>query len=176
MQAGRLRKQSGERGRQAASRCGQEQLHGEVHEDFLERLGAAQPRQHQIRPPPLFCYRTTLAGCSSLGASSPLRPVSLKTNWPLGPNGMKGDVLDGRMSSTNLASASDRTIKISASIATTFWIRTAKQLLLYGRPVPPKNCDRQHNIARWVAVISTHLRPLCADVPDCADDECDKNK
>jgi hypothetical protein len=36
---------------------------------------------------------------------------------------MKRDVLDGRTSSTNRASASDRTIKISASIATTFWIK-----------------------------------------------------
>jgi hypothetical protein len=36
---------------------------------------------------------------------------------------MKLDVLDGRTSSTNRAFASDRTIKISASIATTFWIK-----------------------------------------------------
>jgi hypothetical protein len=33
---------------------------------------------------------------------------------------MKRDVLDGRTSSTNRAFASDRTMKISASIATTF--------------------------------------------------------
>ena len=59
--------------------------------------------------------------------------------------GTKRDVLDGRTSSTNRAFASDRTIKISASIATTFWIRTAEQRCRYGRPVPPKNCDRQHN-------------------------------
>ena len=37
VQARRLRQQSGERGGQAASRCGQEQLHGEVHEDGLDR-------------------------------------------------------------------------------------------------------------------------------------------
>jgi hypothetical protein len=36
-------------------------------------------------------------------------------------------VLDGRTSSTNRAFASDRTIKISASIAVTFWIKTAEQ-------------------------------------------------
>jgi hypothetical protein len=41
--------------------------------------------------------------------------------------GTKRDVLDGRTSSTNRAFASDRTIKISASIATTFWIKTAEQ-------------------------------------------------
>jgi len=34
-----LREQSGERRRQTASRCGQEQLHDKVHEDRLERLG-----------------------------------------------------------------------------------------------------------------------------------------
>jgi hypothetical protein len=33
---------------------------------------------------------------------------------------MKRDVLDGRISSTNRVFASDRTIKISDSIATTF--------------------------------------------------------
>jgi hypothetical protein len=33
---------------------------------------------------------------------------------------MKRDVLDGTTSSTSLASATNRTIKISASIATTF--------------------------------------------------------
>ena len=42
MQAGRLRKQSSERRRQAASRRGQEQLHGEVYEECLKRLGADQ--------------------------------------------------------------------------------------------------------------------------------------
>jgi hypothetical protein len=36
---------------------------------------------------------------------------------------MKWDALDGRTSSTNRAFASDRTMKISASIATTFWIK-----------------------------------------------------
>jgi hypothetical protein len=40
---------------------------------------------------------------------------------------MKAEVLDERMSSTNRASASDRTIKISASIATTLWIKTECQ-------------------------------------------------
>lgn len=51
MQAGRLRKQSSERGRQAASRCGQEQLHGEVHEGCLERPGVVQgcPRARSLR-------------------------------------------------------------------------------------------------------------------------------
>jgi hypothetical protein len=42
----------------------------------------------------------------------------LKTNWLLALNGTKRDVLGGR-TSTNRASASNRTIKISASIATT---------------------------------------------------------
>ncbi len=102
---------------QAASRCGQEQLHGEVHEDCLKRLCAIQQLK---RRDPLFCYWSTPAGCSLFGAASPLRSVSLKTNWPLGLNGMKRDVLDGRHSSTSRASASNRTIKISASIATTF--------------------------------------------------------
>jgi hypothetical protein len=64
----------------------------------------------------------TPTGGSSLGASSHLRSVSLKTNWlRLGLNGMKRDVLDGRTSSTSRACASDRTIKISASIATTIF-------------------------------------------------------
>jgi hypothetical protein len=36
---------------------------------------------------------------------------------------MNWDALDGRTYSTNRAFASDRTIKISASIATTFWIK-----------------------------------------------------
>jgi hypothetical protein len=36
---------------------------------------------------------------------------------------MNWDTLDGRTSSTNRAFASDRTIKISASIATTFWTK-----------------------------------------------------
>jgi hypothetical protein len=36
---------------------------------------------------------------------------------------MKLDVLDGRTSSTNRAFASNRTMKISASIATTFWTK-----------------------------------------------------
>jgi hypothetical protein len=169
VQAGCLRQQSGKRGRQAAARCGQEQLYGEMHEGCLERRPASP-----IRPPLLVRYRPTLTGRSALGASSRLRPVSLQIGWRLGLNGMKGDLLDGSMSSTNRASASDRTIKISASIATTFWIRTAEQRRLESGPVPPKNCDRQHNIAGWVAVISTRLRPLCADVPDCADDESDK--
>jgi hypothetical protein len=42
VQAGCLRKQSSERRRQAASRCGQEQRYGKVHEERLEhgpRLG-----------------------------------------------------------------------------------------------------------------------------------------
>ena len=47
----------------------------------------------------------------------------MKTNWLLGLNGMKLDVLDGRTSFANRAFASDRTMKISASIATTFWIK-----------------------------------------------------
>jgi hypothetical protein len=64
-------------------------------------------------------YRTTLTGRSSLGASSPLRSVCLKANWLFGLNGMKLDVLDGRTSCTCRACASTRTIKISASIATT---------------------------------------------------------
>jgi hypothetical protein len=40
---------------------------------------------------------------------------------------MKQDLLDGRILSTSRTSASDRTIKISASIATTFRIKTAEQ-------------------------------------------------
>ena len=50
MQARRLRKSSSERGRQAASRCGQEQLHGEVHEGRLERRVAV----HQFQPSDLL--------------------------------------------------------------------------------------------------------------------------
>lgn len=60
---------------------------------------------------------TAPIGGRSLRASSPLRSSCLKTNWL---NGMKQDVLDGRTLSTSRTSASDRTIKISASIATTF--------------------------------------------------------
>jgi hypothetical protein len=55
---------------------------------------------------------------------------------------MKRDVLDGRTSSTNRASASDRTIKISASIATTLRIKIAEQRRCYATPVPSENCDR----------------------------------
>ena len=83
---------------------------------------------------PLGRYRTTLTGRSSLEASLALRSVSLKVNWGLGLNGMNWDALDGRTSSTNRAFASDRTIKISASIATTFWIRTAEQRSRHGCP------------------------------------------
>ena len=129
-------KQSSERGRQAAPWCGQEQFHGEVHEKCLVRLAAVR----QTRLPPHFCYSKTLRGRSSLGASLALRSFSLKVNWVRGLNGMNWDVLDGRISSTNRAFAS------AASIATTFWIRTAEQQYAYGRPVPPKSCDRQHNI------------------------------
>jgi hypothetical protein len=49
--------------------------------------------------------------------------VFLKVNWVLGLSGTNWDALDARTSSTNRAFASDRTIKISASIATTFWIK-----------------------------------------------------
>jgi hypothetical protein len=45
VQAGRLRKQSSERRRQAASRCGQEQLHGEVHKECLERWCGPRARR-----------------------------------------------------------------------------------------------------------------------------------
>jgi len=107
------------RQRQAASRCGQEQLHGEVHENRLEPMVAV----HQVRPALPFCYRTTLTDCSSFGASSPLRSGCLKENRLLGLKGTKTDVLDGRTSSTNRAFASNRSIKISASIATTFRIK-----------------------------------------------------
>jgi hypothetical protein len=62
---------------------------------------------------------TREVGGSSLEASAPLGSASLKTKWPHALNGMNGDLLDGRTSSTNRASASDFTIKISASIATT---------------------------------------------------------
>ena len=57
---------------------------------------------------PIFRYRTTLTGRSSLGASSPLRSVCLKANWLFGSNGTKWDLLDGRTSSTKRASASAR--------------------------------------------------------------------
>ena len=63
----------------------------------MKRLAAVRSRQRQLKPPPL-CYRTTLTGRSTFGTSSPLRPVSLKTNWLLGLNGVKRDVLDGRTS------------------------------------------------------------------------------
>jgi hypothetical protein len=56
---------------------------------------------------------------------------------------MKADLLDGRTSSISRASASDRTIKISASIVTTL----GSQRCNNDRPVISKNCDRQHNIA-----------------------------
>jgi hypothetical protein len=59
-------------------------------------------------------------GGPSHGVSATLGPVFLKVNWVLGLNGMNWDVLDGRTSSTNRAFASDRTIKISDSMATTF--------------------------------------------------------
>jgi len=61
-----------------------------------------------------------VASGSSCGASATLGAVFLKVNWVLGLNGMKLEVLDGRTSSTNRALASDRTIKISDSMATTF--------------------------------------------------------
>jgi hypothetical protein len=98
------------------------------------------------RPPSLACYDAAPTGHSSPGGCAPLGSLSLKANWLFGLNGMKLDLLDGKTSSTSRAFASDRTIKISASIATTFWIRTAEQPPRYGRPVHPKNCDRQHTI------------------------------
>jgi hypothetical protein len=79
---------------------------------------------------------------------------------------MKRDVLDGRTSSTNRASACNRTIKISASIATTFWIRTAEQRFRYGTPVPPKNCDRERNIcAVGLLQFSTPLETAAVALP-----------
>jgi hypothetical protein len=99
----------------------------------------------------------TLTGRSSLKASAPFGTVSLKTNWLLGLNGMKRDVLDGRTSSTSRARASDRTIKISASIATTIF-GSSRTAICYGVPVPPKNCDRQHNICA-VGLLRFQPRP-----------------
>jgi hypothetical protein len=66
-------------------------------------------------------------GGSSRGASATLGLVFLKVNWVLGLNGMNQDVLDGSTSSTDRAFASDRTIKISDSIATTFGSEQAEQ-------------------------------------------------
>jgi hypothetical protein len=51
----------------------------------------------------------------------------LNVNLLLGLNGIKRDVLDGRTSRPTPASVSNRIIKISASIATTLWIKTAEQ-------------------------------------------------
>jgi hypothetical protein len=51
----------------------------------------------------------------------------LKANWLFALNGIKRDVLDGRTSRPSRASVSNRIIKISASIATTLWIKTAEQ-------------------------------------------------
>jgi hypothetical protein len=77
---------------------------------------------------------------------------------------MKLDVLDGRTSSTRRPFASKRTIKISASIATTLWIKTAKQPRSYARPVPPKNCDPQHNIC---TVGYRDFNPFVVPLNDC---------
>jgi len=59
---------------------------------------------------------------------------------------MKEDLLDGRMSSISRACASDRTIKISASIVTTLGSKPNSDVTTMD-PVISKNCDRQHNIA-----------------------------
>jgi hypothetical protein len=75
---------------------------------------------------------------------------------------MKLDVLDGRTSSTRRLFASKRTIKISASIATTLWIKIAKQPPSYARPVPRKNW--QHNIC---TVGYCDFNPFVVPLNDC---------
>jgi hypothetical protein len=90
-----------------------------VHEGCLEHLAAVQRRRTNSERPGA-CYRTSLAGGSLLGASAPPCLAFLKANWLIGLNGIKGDALAGKASCASRLSASNRIIKISASIATTF--------------------------------------------------------
>jgi hypothetical protein len=96
-------------------------LHGAAKSSFMAKcMRSAQGARARFTnsDPPLFSYRNSPTCRSALGASLALRSVSLKVNWVLGLNGMKRDLLDGMASSTDRAFASNRSIKISASIAT----------------------------------------------------------
>jgi hypothetical protein len=97
-----------------------------VREGCLERLAALQRHHHQLWASRLFCYQTSLTGGSTLGASAPSWFVSLKANLLFGLNSIWRDALDGRTSCASLLSASNRSIKISASIATTFGLKRPK--------------------------------------------------
>jgi hypothetical protein len=102
------------------------ELHGEVREGCLDSVAW------------LFRYRTSLTGGSLLGASAPSRFVSLKANWLFGLNGIRQDPLDGRTSCAILLSASNRNIKISASIATTYGSNRPKERCRMVDPHSPK--------------------------------------
>jgi hypothetical protein len=97
-----------------------------VREGCLERLAALQRHPHQLWASGLFCYRTSLTGGSTPGASATSWFGSLKANWLFALNGLRRDALDGGTSCASRLSASNRSIKISASIATTFGLKPLK--------------------------------------------------
>jgi hypothetical protein len=93
---------------------------------------------------PGSCYRTSLTGSSSLGASASALSAFLQASWLFGLIGIKRDALDGSCESR--LSASNRIIKISASIVTTFGSKRPNSDARHATPVPPKNRHRHHNI------------------------------
>ena len=89
-----------------------------------------------------------MTGRSLRDASAPLA-VSLKPRLLFGLNGMKWTCSTAGLSAQETSlSASNRTIKISASIAITFGSKQPNSDLIDVKPVLPKNCDRQHNICK----------------------------
>jgi hypothetical protein len=70
--------------------------------------------------------------------------LSLKKNRLFEVKGTNGPLLREAVSCWSRAAASNRTMKISASIPTTVGSRQSNTWHRYGTPFPPKNCDRQH--------------------------------
>jgi hypothetical protein len=95
-----------------------------VREGRLERLAALQRHQHQLWEALLYPDQSD----SRLFACR-FRPVVVRffeSELALRVKGIRGDALEGRTSCARRLPASNRNIKISASIATTFGLsRTA---------------------------------------------------
>ena len=107
--------------------------------------------QHHPQNRPNERYCITRRGGASRTASDGRSGLCLNVNWLLGLKGMNREVLDGTVSFNARAAASNRTMKISASIATTFRSRQPNTRQEQNTPVHPKNCDRQHNLcAVWL--------------------------
>jgi hypothetical protein len=87
-----------------------------VYEDCLERLGAIQ----QLRPRGPLSAAVHSGRLLFVWSFLALEVRLLENEWAIGLNGMKRDALEGMTSSTRRTSASNRTMKISASIATFF--------------------------------------------------------